>query len=91
MHEINNSYIQFSEECGEIIVDKVFVDPSQRGHKIGHKLLEVALDYAREQGMNLALCAEPDEDMPKDVLIEYYEEFGFEQDADCAELMTYYT
>lgn len=89
-NEIKKSYIEYSIENEEVVVDKLYVAPDQRGQYLGHKLLTVALDYAKEIGLNLALYAEPDEDMEADKLVEYYENFGFESDSDCDQLMTYY-
>jgi predicted GNAT family N-acyltransferase len=88
--EIGKSYIEFSEENEEIVVDKVFVHESQRGEYLGHKLLDIALNHAKSVNMNLSLYAEPDEDMEIEKLVEYYQDYGFESDGDCDQLMTYY-
>jgi len=89
---IKESYIQFSEESGEIVVDKLFVDALQRGLKLGYELLKIALDHARTLNLNLSLYAESDEPdiISNDKLVEYYSDFGFESDSDCDQLMTYF-
>ena len=87
---LGKSWVQFSEECGEIVVDKVFVDPSERGRLRGYKLLDIVLEYARSQNMNIGLYAESDEEtFSNEDLVEYYRNYGFESDGDCDQLMTY--
>ena len=93
MKHINGkSYIQYSEGFGEIVIDKLFVHKDERGDKKGHSLLSFVLIASQNQGFNMSLCAESDEpsNINNEQLIEYYEEFGFESDADCDQLMTYY-
>jgi GNAT superfamily N-acetyltransferase len=88
---INKSFIKFDADMDDIVIEKLFVHPSQRGKKLGHKLLDIALDYARENEMNVSLCAESDEEtLSNEKLIKYYEDYGFESDGNCLELMTYF-
>lgn len=88
----DNSYLICSEENDELVIDKLFVDESERGQYKGYKLLDCALVKAQELGLNIALYAEPDDkNMTQSKLIEYYEGWGFEQDSDGSfGLMTYY-
>lgn len=44
--KINNSYIIYSEDGGEVIVHKLFVSQEERGEKLGYKLLDYAKKYA---------------------------------------------
>ena len=90
-HNINKSWIQYSEECGEIVIDKLFVDPSERGQRKGFKLLDIVVKYAKDQKMNVGLYAESDEpdSLSNENLVNYYRDYGFESDGDCDQLMTY--
>jgi len=91
-NEFGKSFIRYSVEYGEIVVDELFVAPSQRGEKLGHTLLDIARDFAISQKMKLALYAEVQSgDMDIDVLVEYYLEYGFVSDPNSKQLMTYYT
>jgi len=89
-HKINKSYIMFSKENNEIVIDKLFVDPNERGQHLGYKLLDVAKKYADKKGLNLALYAESDDPVFSNYdLVEYYRNYGFESNGDCDQLMTY--
>ncbi len=90
---IGESFIQFSEECDEIVIDKLYVAKNQRGLKLGYELIKKALDFAESLNLNLSLYAESDEPntISNEKLVEYYSDFGFESDSDCDQLMTYYT
>lgn len=88
---IGNSYIQFSIEADELIVDILFVSINERGNKLGYKLLDCAVTEANELGLTLSLCAYPQEDgaLNTNDLIAYYRDYGFESHSDCDQLMTY--
>ena len=73
---------QFLDVCNLIIVDRLFVDPEARGHKLGLQLIENAIKELNilEEATIVALCACPLEDMedtnPKP-LMAYYQRCGF--------------
>ncbi len=86
-----NSFIQFSEEGGELVVDKMEVSLGDRGQLLGHKLLDIALVCARKMELNLSLYAESDnpDSFSNEELVDYYRDYGFVSDGDCDQLMTY--
>jgi GNAT superfamily N-acetyltransferase len=91
-HEIGKSFIKYSKENGEIVVDELFVSPDQKGGKLGYALLDIARDFAELQKMNLALYAEVQSGyMDNDVLVEYYRKYGFESHPNSDQLMIYNT
>ena len=90
-HCIGKSFIKYNEDMGELVINKLYVHPSQRGQRLGYRLLDVAVDYAGSKNIaNVGLFAESDEDsLSNEKLIEYYKGYGFESDGDCDELMNY--
>jgi len=89
--QIQNSFVKYSIEEGEVVIDYLFVDKRQRGNNLGYKLLDFVKSFAKRKEMNMALFAESDDDnFSNDELVEYYEDYGFESDADADQLMTYF-
>ena len=90
------NYIKYSvSDCDdkELEVTKVFVSPEQRGNGIGKKLVQEAIDYAKENGFKtVGLYAYPQtkDSLTEEQLINWYSSMGFESDADDSCLMTYY-
>ena len=86
------NYITCSSDGNELVIDMVYVAPEDRGQGIGAELVELAIDYARDNEYEtVGLYAEPqsDDGLATDALIAFYESCGFEQDGDCAQLMEY--
>ena len=90
------NYIKYSvSDCDdkELEITKVFVSPEQRGNGIGKKLVQEAIDYAKEKGYKtVGLYAYPQtkDSLTEEQLINWYSSMGFESDADDSCLMTYY-
>lgn len=93
-YESGKSYIEFDTDMMDdtaLEIEMVYVDPAERGQKKGYRLLNKAIEYARENGYkSVTLCAYPQEDdgITEEALVEYYRAYGFESDGDCDALMT---
>jgi ribosomal protein S18 acetylase RimI-like enzyme len=76
----------------ELVIDDIYVKPEDRKKGLGKKLVESALEYAKEKGFKtVGLYAEPqtNDGMDTGELVEWYRSLGFESDPDADELMTY--
>lgn len=89
---LNNSYAQISQDdCDDnaLVLDMVWVDEAERGQGIGTQLVELAIEYAEEEGKTLGLYAEPQDDSTdQERLIAWYRRFGFKSDKECDALMS---
>lgn len=92
-HEIKNGYIEIEQdelEENELVITMVYANEKRKG--TGTELVKWAIEYAREQGKELTLCACPQDDsIELDDLIEFYAGLGFNEEyrqSDCA-LMRY--
>lgn len=89
-------YIKYSEsDCNdkELEITMVYVPQDERSQGIGRKLVESAIEYARQNNYaTVGLYAyQQDKDGPTtEELISWYESLGFESDGDDDSLMTYY-
>ena len=61
------------EKYFEIV--ELYVDATMRGHRIGGRLLESALDNARRMGIRYALVYSATKDVQR--ILRFYEEHGF--------------
>lgn len=93
-YEIGKSHVEFDPSVmddTEIEIETLYVHPQERGRRMGYRLLDYVVKYARDNGYEkVGLCAFPDEadGIPEEALIEYYREYGFESDGDCDSLMS---
>lgn len=90
MHKTEDGYVSFHAEVWntkEIYVSKLYVNPDQRGHKAGYKLLDHVKQYAKDNGFSLVyLDVYPfecknliEEHARTEQLIKYYKSYGFKQ------------
>lgn len=88
------SYIKYwQSDCDEkeLEIVKVFVAPEERGKGKGTEFVKSAIAYAKENGfetVSLYVCADEEDVMNDEQLINWYSSFGFESDADDDCLMT---
>ena len=71
----------WSDGSNVIVLDKIYIDPENRGQGIGRQILSKKIEELAEQypGYDLKLLAEPlDESTRLDKLIEFYESMGFD-------------
>ena len=71
----------WSDGSNVIVLDKIYIDPENRGQGIGRQILSKKIEELAEQypGYDLKLLAEPlDESTHLDKLIEFYESIGFD-------------
>lgn len=87
-------YIKYWEsDCDEkeLEIVKIYVAPENRGNGKGRKLVESAIQYARENGyekVSLYAYAQEDNGLTTEQLIKWYASMGFESDGDDDSLMT---
>lgn len=91
--ELGKSYVEYgTSDCddNELVLEKVWVDESERNQGIGTKLVKHVIEYGKENGfetIGLYVCS--DGEMSDSQLIDWYSSLGFESDGNCDELMTY--
>lgn len=79
--KIKNSFLVYSEEQDEIILDLLYVDPAERRQGIGTQLVQKLQQLSQIAGKPITLYAEPQENnISKADLIAFYEKLGFSQD-----------
>lgn len=83
--ELENGYIKLTVddmEDTELVIDMVEVKEKRQG--TGRKLVEMAIEYAKEEGFKkLTLSAYPQDDsIEYDDLIDFYRNLGFEIEYD---------
>lgn len=86
------NYWQSDCEEKELEIVNVYVSPENRGNGNGRKLVESAIDYARENGyetVSLYAYAQEEGGLTTEQLINWYSSMGFESDGDDSSLMTY--
>jgi ribosomal protein S18 acetylase RimI-like enzyme len=92
--EIGKSYIDFSQDDmdeSQLCIDMVYVAPEDRGRHLGYTLLDMAKEYARENGygsMGLYAYSQEEGGISDEALVEYYRDYGFESDADDSAMMS---
>lgn len=88
------SYIKYwQSDCDEkeLEIVKVYVSPEERGKGKGTELINSAIEYAKHNGyetISLYVCADEEDVMNDEQLINWYSSFGFESDSDDDCLMT---
>ena len=87
------AYIRYMEDDANskaVTIEDIFIPEEQRRKGKGRKLIEEAIEYARDNNYNAVnLYAEPtDESITKDELLEFYRDQGFTSNSDCEELMS---
>lgn len=82
--ELKNGYAVVSVDDmneDELVLDIVEVKEKRQG--TGTELVNMVIEYAREQGKTLTLCAYPQDDsIELEDLVSFYEELGFGVDYD---------
>ena len=81
--EVENGYIELEEgmEPGELVIEMVEAYEKRTG--TGSKLVEMAKEYAKNEGKHLTLCAYPQDDsIELDELVAFYDGLGFEVEFD---------
>ncbi len=58
-----------------LYIDRIVVDPAQRGHGLARQLYDQAWGRARAKGV--MLCCEVNEDPPNEASMRFHERFGF--------------
>jgi predicted GNAT superfamily acetyltransferase len=58
-----------------LYIDRIVVDPSQRGHGLARQLYDQA--WGRAQAKGVMLCCEVNEDPPNEASMRFHERFGF--------------
>lgn len=91
LKEDGKSFIVYNIDFNnDVVIEDLYVDPSDRGKHKGYKLIDMAVEYAEEHSIDIvSLCACPQDDSITDeALINYYRNYGFSSTG-CDELMEY--
>jgi N-acetylglutamate synthase-like GNAT family acetyltransferase len=87
---IGKSSIEYTdeEELGiEAVLFNLFVHPEERGNKLGHKLIKIAIEEIKQRGYEkIFLVAKSKENIPDEILFKYYEKLGFYRVGDSNEM-----
>lgn len=77
-YEVENGWVQYDEDNGELVIENMKVFVQRQG--TGSQLINHVKDVAEKKGLNIGLCAHPQDDtIGFDELCEFYEANGFEQ------------
>lgn len=91
---MKKSFIKYwQSDCDEkeLEIVKVYVAPEERHLGKGSALINEAIEYAKNNGfetVSLYVCADEEDVMNDEQLINWYRSFGFESDGDDDCLMT---
>ena len=88
------SFINYSvDECDEkeLVIDDLYIIPSERRKGKGRELVKEAIFYAMDNDFEkITLFANPtDGTISTQDLVSFYEKCGFNSHGDCDQLMTY--
>ena len=81
---MKKSYITYTEDEGDLYIEEIYVDKSERRQGKGFQLLNEAKEEAKKEGLKrLTVCVSPTDDMCSlSDLIEFYQSYGFEVEND---------